>query len=114
MSSPEGARPRAGDGSESRLAGRSLSRRQLFATSGKAGLLAVSVGGLAGFLEACGTTTGTSGQATTAAGAPTRGGTLSAALTGNPTSMDPAVANIYTGDEVYDNIYTDMSPEQGH
>lgn len=108
MSSPERTRPGAHDGPDSRLTGRSLSRRQLLANSGKAGLLAVSVGGIAGLLEACGTTTATSGQATTAAGAPTKGGTLSAALTGNPTSMDPAIANIYTGDEIYNNIFSKL------
>lgn len=109
MSNPEQARHGFGSGPESSLTGRSISRRRLLANSGKAGLLAASMGGIAGLLDACGTTTAAGGgQKTTAAGAPTRGGTLTAALTGNPTSMDPATANIYTGDEVYNNIFSKL------
>jgi peptide/nickel transport system substrate-binding protein len=109
MSNPEQPRPGFGTSPDSSLTGRSISRRRLLASSGKAGLLAASLGGMAGLLEACGTSAGGGGQkAATAAGAPTRGGTLSAALTGNPTSMDPATANIYTGDEVYCNIFSKL------
>lgn len=112
MSNPEEVRPGFGSGPDSGVTPRSFSRRQVLANSGKAGLLAASLGGIAGLLDACGTSAGTStgasGSGTTAAGAPTRGGTLTAALTGNPTSMDPATANIYTGDEVYNNIFSKL------
>ena len=92
-----------------------LSRRQLFATTGKAGLLVASLGGLGGLLEACGSaTTGGAQAIAAAAGTPTRGGTLSAAITGNPSGLDPAIDDIYTGIEVYDNIFSklvEMQPD---
>ena len=37
-----------------------------------------------------------------------RGGTLQAALTGEPDSLDPAVSQIYTGAQVYDNIFSKL------
>jgi peptide/nickel transport system substrate-binding protein len=40
-----------------------------------------------------------------AAQEPTSGGTLLAALTGEPDSLDPATSTIYTGAQVYDNIF---------
>jgi peptide/nickel transport system substrate-binding protein len=40
-----------------------------------------------------------------AAQEPTSGGTLRAALTGEPDSLDPATSTIYTGAQVYDNIF---------
>jgi peptide/nickel transport system substrate-binding protein len=91
---------------------RGLSRRQLFSTTGKAGLLLASAGGIGGLLEACSsaaTSTGAQGTATAAAaGSPVKGGTLNAAVTGDPSGMDPAVADIYTGTEVYDNIFSKL------
>jgi peptide/nickel transport system substrate-binding protein len=94
---------------------RGVSRRQLFATTGKAGLLVASFGGIAGFLDACSsagtTSTGAQGTATAAAaaaGTPTKGGTLNAAITGNPSGLDPAIDDIYTGTEVYDNIFSKL------
>src|SRR5216684_4885329 len=91
---------------------RGLSRRQLFATTGKAGLLIASVGGIGGLLDACSsatTTTSAQGIATAAAaGTPTKGGTLNAAVTGDPSGLDPAIADIYTGTEVYDNIFSKL------
>jgi peptide/nickel transport system substrate-binding protein len=47
--------------------------------------------------------------------AATRGGTLLAALTGEPDSLDPAKSEIYTGAQVYDNIFSklvDIDPKQ--
>src|SRR5581483_9551592 len=44
-----------------------------------------------------------------------RGGTLNAALTGEPDSLDPAKSQIYTGAQVYDNIFSkliDIDPHQ--
>src|SRR5581483_10966421 len=37
-----------------------------------------------------------------------RGGTLNAALTGEPDSLDPAKSEIYTGAQVYDNIFSKL------
>ncbi|HEY0416056.1 MAG TPA: ABC transporter substrate-binding protein [Gaiellaceae bacterium] len=37
-----------------------------------------------------------------------RGGTLKAALTGEPDSLDPAKSQIYTGAQVYDNIFSKL------
>ena len=68
---------------------RGLSRRQLFSTTGKAGLLIASVGGIGGLLDACSSAATTSSKAGTgaataaAAGTPARGGTLNAAITGH-------------------------------
>lgn len=92
---------------------RGLSRRQLFTTTGKAGLLIASVGGIGGLLDACSSSGATSGGTTApgttaASGTATKGGTLNAALTGDPSSLDPAIADIYTGDEVYDNIFSKL------
>lgn len=44
-----------------------------------------------------------------------RGGTLVAALTGEPDSLDPAKSEIYTGAQVYDNVFSklvDIDPKQ--
>jgi peptide/nickel transport system substrate-binding protein len=43
-----------------------------------------------------------------AAGEPTYGGTLKAALTGEPDTLDPATSTIYTGAQVYDNIFSKL------
>jgi peptide/nickel transport system substrate-binding protein len=54
-----------------------------------------------------------SGAASTAAsaavpGTPQAGGVLKAALTGEPDSLDPAVSSVYTGAQVYDNIFSKL------
>ena len=120
MSTSESARSTSESARSTSESARGFSRRQLFSTTGKAGLLVASFGGIAGFLDACssaGTTspsastgTGAQGTATSAAaGTPTKGGTLNAAITGNPSGLDPAVDDIYTGTEVYDNIFSKLS-----
>jgi len=43
-----------------------------------------------------------------AAQEPTSGGTLKAALTGEPDTLDPATSTIYTGAQVYDNIFSKL------
>jgi peptide/nickel transport system substrate-binding protein len=70
-------------------------------------------GGLLGaLLAACGG--GGSGSSSTAssgspaAGTQKRGGTLKAALTGEPDSLDPAKSQIYTGAQVYDNVFSKL------
>src|ERR1035437_187706 len=82
-----------------------VSRRSLLRN---AGILGLVMAGSPAFLAACqsGTTPATStGGATTAA---VKGGTLKAALTGEPDSLDPAVSSVYTGAQVYDNIFSKL------
>jgi peptide/nickel transport system substrate-binding protein len=68
---------------------------------------------LASLLAACGGSTKPLAGNTTATGAPAggaavAGGTLKAALTGEPDSLDPAKSQIYTGAQVYDNIFSKL------
>jgi peptide/nickel transport system substrate-binding protein len=75
----------------------------------RAGLGVISVGALPAFLAACGSDaakTGTAGGGATAAIKP--GGTLVGALTGEPDTLDPATSAIYTGAQVYDNIFSKL------
>jgi len=79
-----------------------ISRREALVRLG-AGAGALAVGGsLAGALR----TPGASAAAYLAAAK--RGGTLKAALTGEPDSLDPAKSQIYTGAQVYDNIFSKL------
>jgi peptide/nickel transport system substrate-binding protein len=79
-------------------------------------VMSVTGGGLlASLLSACGgSSTKPLGDTTTTAGggsgggAVTAGGTLKAALTGEPDSLDPAKSQIYTGAQVYDNIFSKL------
>jgi peptide/nickel transport system substrate-binding protein len=92
------------------LTGR-LSRRQLLKRSATIGGIAVGATTLGPLLSACGGTstsaaTGAAGAAS--AGTPVAGGTLTAALTGNPSSMDPAAAGVYTSLQVLDNIFSKL------
>jgi peptide/nickel transport system substrate-binding protein len=79
-----------------------ISRRELLVRLGLAGGV-VAVGGT--FAGALGSPTARA--ATLFAGAK-RGGTLKAALTGEPDSLDPAKSQIYTGAQVYDNIFSKL------
>jgi peptide/nickel transport system substrate-binding protein len=79
-----------------------ISRRELLVRLGLAGG-AVAAGGV--FAGALGSPTARA--ATMFAGAK-RGGTLKAALTGEPDSLDPAKSQIYTGAQVYDNIFSKL------
>jgi len=92
-----------------------LSRRDLLVRGGKLGAGLLVAGPL---LSACSSDNSTSPQASTsgtpAGGKPVAGGTLHAALTGEPDSLDPAVSAIYTGAQVYDNIFSklvDIDPD---
>ncbi len=84
-----------------------LSRRTLLR---RAGLLGLVMAGSPAFLTACGSdSTGKpSAGGTGAPSGPKAGGTLKAALTGEPDSLDPAVSSIYTGAQVYDNIFSKL------
>ena len=96
-----------------------LSRRQLLVRAGQFGAVAASFSVVGRFPGA--SAGAIADRAGTLAGplrlaqlSPVRGGTLSAALTGDPSSLDPAVADVYTGDEVYDNIFSkliEMKPD---
>ena len=94
------------------LSGR-LNRRQLFRGSALIGGAALATTTLGPLLAACGAsspTTTSSGSAASSAGAPApvSGGTLNVALTGNPTTMDPATAGVYTSLQVLDNIFSKL------
>jgi peptide/nickel transport system substrate-binding protein len=69
---------------------------------------------LASLLAACGgggtkpLKSNTTSPAAGSGGAAVTGGTLKAALTGEPDSLDPAKSQIYTGAQVYDNIFSKL------
>lgn len=91
-----------------------LSRRDLLALTGKLGASFLVAGPL---VSACSSTdNSTQGSPTGSAstGTPTPGGLLHAALTGEPDTLDPATSSIYTGAQVYDNIFSkliDIDPD---
>jgi peptide/nickel transport system substrate-binding protein len=77
-----------------------ITRRELLRRAGLAGAL-VAGGSVAASLGA--------GSARGALlGSFAAGGTLKAALTGEPDSLDPAKSQIYTGAQVYDNIFSKL------
>ncbi len=89
-----------------------LSRRDFLRRAGGFSAAALATTSLGSVLAACskssdtGGATGTSGSA--AAGSIKPGGTLQAALTGEPDTLDPATSTIYTGAQVYDNIFSKL------
>src|SRR5436853_201658 len=87
-----------------------ISRRSFMARAAGCSTLDASATSLGAVLAACtsssSTTTGSS--AAPATGAPTAGGTLQAALTGELYTIDPATWTIYTGAQVYDNIFNKL------
>ena len=92
-----------------------MSRRQLLMGTGKLGAGLFVAGPL---LYACSSSTDSGPQGATgdsaATGTPTAGGVLHAALTGEPDTLDPATSSIYTGAQVYDNIFSklvDIDPD---
>lgn len=87
-----------------------ISRRDLFRRAGLLGGAVVTVGTLGQLLTACssGATTTSSSPTGGTASKPVSGGQLVAALTGNPSSMDPAAAGIYTSLQVLDNIFSKL------
>jgi peptide/nickel transport system substrate-binding protein len=86
-----------------------LSRRSFLARAAGFSAAALSATSLGAVLSACSSST-TSGQPSggAATGTPTAGGTLKAALTGEPDTIDPATSTIYTGAQVYDNIFNKL------
>jgi peptide/nickel transport system substrate-binding protein len=90
------------------LSGR-VSRRDLLRRSVLVGGAALATTTLGPLLAACGPVGSPSAAKGAAAGGkPVAGGTLTAALTGNPSSMDPAAAGIYTSLQVLDNIFNKL------
>lgn len=91
-----------------RLISARLSRRDFLARTGAAGVVAVGASALlAGPVGAASRPeAGARGGRRFAAPAP--GGTLKAALTGEPDTLDPATSTIYTGAQVYDNIFSKL------
>jgi peptide/nickel transport system substrate-binding protein len=87
-----------------------ISRRSFMARAAGFSTLALSATSLGAVLAACTSSTSstTGSSAAPATGAPTAGGTLQAALTGEPDTIDPATSTIYTGAQVYDNIFNKL------
>src|SRR6185312_12297686 len=87
-----------------------ISRRSFMARAAGFSTLALSATSLGAVLAACtsSSSTSTGTNAAPATGAPTAGGTLQAALTGEPDTIDPATSTIYTGAQVYDNIFNKL------
>jgi peptide/nickel transport system substrate-binding protein len=107
---------RGGAEAEERLARQFLQGRIDRRTFLHRGAVMGATGGglLASLLAACGgsstkpltdTKTATTGGG---GGTAVKGGTLKAALTGEPDSLDPAKSQIYTGAQVYDNIFSKL------
>jgi peptide/nickel transport system substrate-binding protein len=79
-----------------------LSRRTLVLRGGGLGITALTMPWL---LEACGTDSSSEAATTASIQA---GGNLRAALTGEPDSLDPATSSVYTGAQVYDNVFSKL------
>ena len=94
-----------------------LSRREFFRRAGGFSVFAIGATSLGAVLTACssnGGSTTPSGSPGGAVGVLKPGGTLKAALTGGPDTLDPATSTIYTGAQVYDNIFNkliDLDPD---
>jgi peptide/nickel transport system substrate-binding protein len=90
-----------------------LSRREFFRKAGGFGAAVLGSTMLGSVLAACSSSSSTSSTAASsptaaATGTPSAGGTLQAALTGEPDTLDPATSTIYTGAQVYDNIFNKL------
>ena len=103
-----------------------LSRRMFLRRAAGFSGLALASTGLGAIVAACGSSASPtpSGPASTPAGSqpapasiapsappvatPTTGGTLKAALTGEPDTLDPATSTIYTGAQIYDNVFSKL------
>jgi len=84
-----------------------LDRREFLRRGGALGGAVVGSSLLASALAACGgSNTAASSSANAAAIKP--GGMLKGALTGEPDSLDPAKSQIYTGAQVYDNVFSKL------
>jgi peptide/nickel transport system substrate-binding protein len=84
-----------------------LSRRSFLGRAAGFSAAALAATSLGAVLEACSKAT-SSGPGVASTGTPVAGGTLQAALTGQPDTIDPATSTIYTGAQVYDNIFNKL------
>jgi peptide/nickel transport system substrate-binding protein len=75
---------------------------------GRLGALAAMLVGASLILAACGAQGQASSPPSADDGAAKTGGILKAALTGEPDTLDPATSTIYTGAQVYDNIFSKL------
>src|SRR5947208_7038092 len=92
-----------------RFLGGDLSRRSFLRRAGGFSVAAMSATSLGAVLAACTKSSGSAAPSgSPATGSPTAGGTLKAALTGEPDTIDPATSTIYTGAQVYDNIFNKL------
>jgi peptide/nickel transport system substrate-binding protein len=78
------------------------------ARGGRTGALVAVVVSASLVLAACGSQGQESSQPSASDGAAKTGGVLKAALTGEPDTLDPATSTIYTGAQVYDNIFSKL------
>jgi peptide/nickel transport system substrate-binding protein len=85
-----------------------ISRRQFLRRAGGFSVAALAATSLGSVLAACSSSTSSSSGSSGSTAAPTAGGTLKAALTGEPDTIDPATSTIYTGAQVYDNIFNKL------
>jgi peptide/nickel transport system substrate-binding protein len=87
-----------------------LSRRAFLRRAGGFSAFALGSTSLGAVLAACSESDsgGPSPSGGAATGSIKPGGTLKAALTGEPDTLDPATSTIYTGAQVYDNIFSKL------
>jgi peptide/nickel transport system substrate-binding protein len=88
-----------------------IDRRSFLRRAGAMGGAAAGSGLLSSLIAACGgssKTSSTTGKSTAVTAKAVRGGTLKAALTGEPDSLDPAKSQIYTGAQIYDNVFSKL------
>jgi peptide/nickel transport system substrate-binding protein len=86
-----------------------LSRRSFLRRAAGFSAAALSASSLGAVLTACSSSSSSAGPSGGAAtGTAAAGGTLQAALTGEPDTIDPATSTIYTGAQVYDNIFNKL------
>jgi peptide/nickel transport system substrate-binding protein len=87
-----------------------LSRREFLRRSGafSAAVLGASMAGALLASPAMGASRPRVASSGGRAAAPAPGGVLRAALTGEPDTLDPATSTIYTGAQVYDNIFSKL------
>ncbi|HSL33767.1 MAG TPA: ABC transporter substrate-binding protein [Candidatus Limnocylindrales bacterium] len=90
-----------------------LSRRAFLRRAATFSAAVAATTSLGALVAACGTTSTPSGGAGASASpgggaSPKAGGTLKGALTGEPDTLDPATSTIYTGAQVYDNIFSKL------
>jgi peptide/nickel transport system substrate-binding protein len=89
------------------LSGR-LDRREFLRRGSAIGGTVAGSGLLASLLAACGAKSNVSTSSSAVTGKIKPGGQLKAALTGEPDSLDPAKSQIYTGAQVYDNVFSKL------